>query len=217
MKNIGNIYLTWRKAKGSRRISVGIIKSNSTQGVRFNYLSKGVEEAKKYGFSPYEGFPDSEKEYDENVLDIFGQRIIKSERSDTETFYSFWEVDYRSKEDKYYMLAQTQGLLPTDNFEFLADFKPNAELSFVTEISGLSHTQILSEELSKGDMLRYELESDNEYDPKAVKVFKGEKLLGYIKTVHSRVFYYVSKPLNLRVKLVEKNGVVKRAFVHVFA
>ena len=82
MKAIANIYLAWRKGKGSSRKIVGVIKKNATEGVRFYYLSKGVEEAQKEGFTPYIDFPDTSKEYTEKVLDIFGQRLIKTERPD---------------------------------------------------------------------------------------------------------------------------------------
>ena len=61
MKAISNIYLAWRKGKGSRRIIVGVIKNNALEGTRFNYIAKGVDEAKKFGFTSYEGFPDTSK------------------------------------------------------------------------------------------------------------------------------------------------------------
>src|SRR5690606_19639304 len=109
MKEIGHIFLTWREGEGKRRHIVGVLKRNATLGVRFSYLPKGVEEAKKNGFSPYTEFPDINREYTENVLEVFGQRIMKSERSDIRDFYDFWEIDIKYKDDKYYLLAHTQG------------------------------------------------------------------------------------------------------------
>lgn len=137
MKAIGNIQLIWRPGKGSRRISVGIIKKNESDGVRFLYNALGVEAAKKLGFEHYEGFPDTKKEYTENVLQIFGQRLIKSERTDSKDFYDFWNVDVSKAKHQFYMLAFTQGLLPTDNFEFLADFNPVKNLSFFVLLNTL--------------------------------------------------------------------------------
>jgi len=58
VKAIGTIYLAWRKGKGSRRKIVGVIKKNTTNGVRFSYIAKGVQEAEKEGFTPYIDFPD---------------------------------------------------------------------------------------------------------------------------------------------------------------
>lgn len=86
MKEVGNIYLTWRAGVGYRRYKVGIIRRNSTQGVRFQYLIS-KEKAAEIGFMPYTDFPDLTKEYTENVLEIFGQRLTKTERSDIQKYY----------------------------------------------------------------------------------------------------------------------------------
>jgi hypothetical protein len=67
-----------------------------------------------------------------------------------------------------------------------------------------------------GDRLTYKLESENEFDDKAVKVYKDGKDLGYIKKIHSRVFHKQKvNSLKLVVKAVEQNGVIKRIFVKV--
>lgn len=213
MKAIGNIHLIWRPGKGSRRISVGTIKNSSSEGIRFQYNPKGVEEAKKLGFVHYEGFPDTNKVYSENVIEIFGQRLMRSERPDLQDFYDFWQVELNKKEDKYYMLAFTQGLLPTDNFEFLANFNPVENLLFVTEVTNLTENKIPSDKISVGDILSYELEPDNFYDKKAVKVYKAELYLGHIKLVHCNVFHKSNKRFTLVVQGVEKNGILKRIFV----
>ena len=76
MKAIGNIQLIWRPGKGSRRISIGSIKKNETDGVRFQYNASGVEQAKKMGFEHYEGFPDTENVSTEHVLQLFFHRLI---------------------------------------------------------------------------------------------------------------------------------------------
>jgi hypothetical protein len=213
MKAIGNIHLIWRPGKGSRRISIGTIKKSALEGIRFQYNQEGVEDAKKLGFVHYEGFPDTDKIYTENVIEIFGQRLMRSERPDLQDFYNFWNVDLNKREDKFYMLAFTQGLLPTDNFEFLANFNPVNNLSFVTEITNLSEAQIPSDKISIGDILKYELEPNNLYDKKAVKVFKGEMYLGYIKLIHCKVFHKTNRQFQLIVQGVEKNGILNRIFV----
>lgn len=216
MKAIANIYLAWRKGKGSRRKIVGIIKKNATEGVRFCYLSNGVEEAQKEGFTPYIDFPDTSKVYTENVLDIFGQRLIKTERPDIQKYLDFWDIDTNYQDDKFYLLAYTQAMLSTDNFEFLADFHPIKELQFVSEICGLSHYKVESGTLHVGDVLSYELEKDNPKDPFAVKILKGSKILGYVKIVHSKVFHKkVKRHLSVRVKSVDQNGTVNRVFIEI--
>lgn len=216
MKEIDKIFLSWREGLGKRRHIVGVLKRNATLGVRFSYLLKGVEEAKKDGFSPYTEFPDFDKEYTENVIEVFGQRIMKSERSDISDFYDFWEIDKKYKDDKYYLLAHTQGLLPTDNFEFLADYNSSKSLRFLTDLASLSKLKLPADSIKSGDVLTYQLESNNQFDDKAVKVFLGDKEVGYVKKIHSRVFYkQKGNMLKLIVKAVEQNGVIKRIFVKV--
>lgn len=213
MRAIGNIKLIWRPGKGFGRIPIGTIKKNVTEGVRFQYDAKGIEKAKELGFVHYEGFPDTEKIYTENVIDIFGQRLARSERSDLKDFYDFWHIDSKKTKHKFYMLAFTQGLLPTDNFEFLADFNPIDNLIFVTELTNLSELQINSAFVSIGDKLRYVLEPENPHDKYAVKVYKEDLYLGHIKLIHSRVFHKTSKTFKLEVQGIEKNGIIKRIFV----
>lgn len=216
MKEVGHIYLSWRKGLGERRHIVGVLRSNSTDGVRFAYLPKGVEKAQKEGFTVYTEFPDLTKEYNGSALDVFGQRIMKSERSDINDFLSFWEINPKHKSDKYYLLARTQGLNPSDNFEFLADYNPVKGLCFLTDLAGLSKLNLSSGLLKEGDELSYELETDNQYDKYAVKVSFNGKLVGYIKKIHSQVFHKAGEnKLKVRVKALDQNGSIKRIFVKV--
>ena len=216
MKAIGTIYLAWRKGKGSRRKIVGVIKKNTTNGVRFSYIEKGVLEAEKEGFTPYIDFPDITKVYSENVLEIFGQRLIKTERPDVQKYLDFWDIEPKYKDDKYYLLAYTQGMLSTDNFEFLADFHPVKDLRFVSEITGLSHSKVEPGTLKAGDKLSWKPEKDNLKDSYAVIVFKGDKQIGYIKLIHSKVFHKkIGDQLKITVKSVDENGSLNRVFVDI--
>jgi hypothetical protein len=214
MKAIGNIYLSWRKGKGSRRNIVGVIKQNITEGARFNYDVVGVKKAQKDGFTSYTDFPDLNKEYKDNVLDVFGQRLTKSERSDIQNYYDFWEINSSYKDNKYYLLAHTQGLLATDNFEFLADYNPVKGLKFISEICSLSNRHLKPDLLNIGDFLEWKKEPSNLFDNSAILLFKGNTEIGYVKQIHNKVFYKNgSENLKIRVKSIEKNGTINRAFI----
>lgn len=218
MKEIGHIYLSWREGLGKPRHIVGVIKRNATSGVRFSYIMEGVKAAQKDGFTAYTEFSDLNREYTENVLEVFGQRIMKSERSDISDFYNFWEINPKYKNDKYYLLAHTQGLNPADNFEFLADYNPNKDLRFLTDLASLSKLKLSANSVKVGDILTYSLEKDNQFDSSAVKVFKDQLEVGYIKKIHSKVFHNSkSHILKLVVKAVEQNSTIKRIFVKVFS
>ncbi len=216
MREFDKIYLSWRKGQGSRRHLVGKLEHTADDKFVFTYDAAIVEKAKAEGFVAYTEFSDTTKLYNCNVLDIFAQRLIKAERPDIQQFYDFWEVEPQLVTDKFYLLGHTQGLLPTDNFEFLADYKSVKGLHFLTELAGLSHEQIAPSTLSIGDKLSFELEQENEQDEKAVKVLKGSLKLGYIKKIHCHLFHQSSaENIKLTVKAMDKNGVIKRVFLKV--
>lgn len=208
--------LSWRKGDGSRRYVIGVLKRNKVEGVRFSYIEEGVLSARKEGFTPYTEFPEVNKIYTKNVLEIFGQRLLKVERSDSSDFFRFWEIDEKYKEDKFYLLAHTMGLTPTDNFEFLADYNPVRELKFITDIAGISYRKLDKTCLEVGDRLRVLFEPNNEFDKNAVAVYKDDLHLGYIKIVHNLVFHKKrGSNISLIVKAREVNGSLKKAFVKV--
>lgn len=216
MRTIGNIYLTWRKGKGSSRKRVGVIKRNSNDGVTFSYLEEGVQKAEKDGFTPYVDFPDVTRIYSENVLDIFGQRLIKTERTDSQKYLDFWAIDPKFNENKYYLLAHTQGLLATDNFEFLADYNPLKGLSFISEICGLSHTNPPVDIITQGEELKWKFNKKNTFDSKAIEVYKGDFYLGNVKLVHCNVFHKSGgDKLKITVKSIERNGHLNRVFINI--
>jgi len=216
MKEFDDIYVSWRAGQGKMRRIVGVLQKSADGRFIFSYDKQGVEKAKQDGFLPYTELPKIDQTYNGNVLDIFTQRLMKPERSDIQSFYSFWEIEPQYQDDKYYLLAHTQGLLPTDNFEFLADYNPVEGLHFVTDLANLSKLELLRDTVRVGDVLSFQRDPQNPLDDKAVKVFKGGQEVGYIKKVHSRVFYKPgAERLKLTVKAVDQNGFIKRIFLKV--
>lgn len=213
---IGHIFLAWRKGPGCSRIIIGVIKRTSTKGISFRYIKEGLALARIDGFVTYPDFPDENRIYTEHVLDIFGQRLNKSEREDIYKYYRYWDINPEKKDDKYYLLAHTQGMLPTDNFELLADYSPIEGLSFTSELSNLTRLQLPADTLEEGDVLRWERERNNDHDKYAVMVFKGETFVGRVKRIHSHVFYKKhSNKLRITVKSINRNGHLNRAFIKI--
>lgn len=215
MTEFDTIYLIWKPGTGKRRKHIGILKRTSDGDCTFSYLPEAAGNDKN-GLCLYTEFRDLNKCYTENVAEIFGQRLMKANRPDIGSFYSFWEVDTNLAKDKFYLLGKTQGLVPTDNFEFLAEYKYSPELVFLTEIAGLSAFQLSRDTVKIGDKLQYTFEKDNPYDQLAVKVCKNNIQIGYIKTIHNKIFH--EKPeghFELTVKAIEQNGILKRVFVRV--
>lgn len=217
MNEFDKIYVTWRKGSGTRRHIIGVLQKTTDGKHIFNYeQSKVAKLQTEEGFTPYTEFQDITKEYNGNVAEIFGQRLTKTDRPDIQSFFKFWEVDETKAQDKFYLLGKTQGLVPTDNFEFLAEYHLTPNVHFLTELASLSSLQLPKGTLQINDELRFEKEPTNSNDPFAVKVFKGDKEVGYIKKIHSKVFYEPgADKLKLTVKAIDQNGVIKRAFLKV--
>lgn len=218
MIEFDKIHLVWRKGAGARRVSVGILEKTSDDKHIFKYDANVAELQKTEGFTLYTEFQDIHKQYNGNVAEIFGQRLTKSDRPDVNTFYDFWEVDKDKAEDKFYLLGKTQGLVTTDNFEFLAEYKLTPNLHFLTDIASLSvnDPKLAKGTIQVGDILRFELEPENEHDKLAVRVLKGDLFIGYIKKYHCKVFHETgADKLSLTVKAIDQNGYIKRLFVKV--
>ena len=134
----------------------------------------------------------------------------------TQSFYNFWKIAPVFKTDKFYLLGHTQGLSPTDNFEFLADYNIVPGIHFLTELAGLSAKELPPASLQIGDQLIFKLDLSNQFDPKAVLIFKGDLEIGYIKKNHCKVFHKPgAENLKIFVKAIEKNGRIKKVFVKV--
>ncbi len=216
MVEFDKIYVVWRKGVGERRHAVGLLKKTTDGKHEFNYLPETKTLIEKEGFTPYTEFPDLDKTYNGNVAEIFGQRLTKLDRPDIKSFLSFWELDENLAQDKFYLLGKTQGLVATDNFEFLAEYQLQTDTHFLTELASLSKSKLERGTLHIEDHLTFQKEADNIYDPFAVKVFKDDLFVGYIKKYHSKIFYEEgSEKLKLTVKALEQNGIIKRVFVKV--
>ena len=214
---LDSIHISWRKGKGENRYLIGKLKRLAS-GFTFIYLKEGVEAAKKVGFINYPDFPNVnfDVEYSGDLRGVFSLRLMPATRPDRENYLSFWDAN-NSTYDWFDELGFTQGRLATDNFEFLAEFPYNVKgLRFVTDIASLSHHSLSIDQVSVNDKLKFELETNNPQDPDAVKVFKENNFIGYIKRGHT-LFFKKANPnrLQLTVKHIEKNGVVKQLYVSV--
>lgn len=215
---IENIYLSWRAGNGERRILVGLLKRDK-QGYSFAYNNDSVCLAKDSGFNGYPEFPDFKARYiGESIINIFAQRIIPISRPDRERVLQFWRANNPSY-DYFDILGFTQGKLPTDNFEFLADFPFIKNLTFVTDLAGVKFRDLKKEDLETISPLHFEFEPENEYDQNSVAIFKGKAKLGYIKKVHQNFFHKAEINKNIIMQIVDKNvnGKVNQIFLEVKA
>jgi hypothetical protein len=214
MNKFSKIYLAWRHSKGLPRIMVGEITVKEDD-VDFKYLQDGVNQARRDGFMGYPGLSIETKEHN-NVLNLFSKRLVNTERSDAKELLKFWGVQDEYIEDKLYLLAMTQGMSQNDNFEFLACFELRDNLSFITDIAGLSHSKFDISKLKKGSKLTFERASMKE-DKNAIRLLFAQELVGYIKKGHNEVFIdNKADNIEIVVEHIINTNETKQVFVKVF-
>ena len=215
---IRQIVVTWRQGRGFNRIPVAIVKKNESEGMSFRYIEEGVNQARKNGFACYPDFTDINRVYNQNIQQILSHRLNSPERPDIGKFYDFWEIPSESRGDIYRMLAYTQGQLPTDNFEFLAQYYSVSGVRFVSEITGFSENPLDTGSLTEGCELEWKLDQKNEYDKKAVSLYYKSQFVGHIKRIHNDVFHLRNaKSLKVKVKKLEQNGHINKAYILIYA
>lgn len=205
--------MSWRKGIGEKRFLVGEFTRDSL-GIRFQYLDE-AEQAKEQGFICYPEFPDLNKEYSQNILEIISTRIIRSSReTDKKRYLDFWQASSPNL-DNYDIIGMTQGWLPTDHFEFLGLFNPIQSFSFITDVAGLTYSRVEKGFLKIGDKLNYSFDPMNKFDNKAVKLLYEDENIGFIKRIHNLPFHSAKRTPSLTIVALENNSVLKRAFIKV--
>ena len=214
------IYLMWRLGIGSRRIIIGELSDFKNGNLKFSYIEDGVNEAIEISDKNFKGYPGldlSKPSFDpELIKSLFFSRLVSTKRQDAKELLSFWLVEGNRISDQLYILAKTQGLLPTDNFEFVANYYSNQRCPFVTDIAGLSASDFDLATLEEGNYLSFELEQGNEYDKNAVAVYYKENKIGYIKQGHNIAFKRKDKSkVTIRVHKIIITPKIKKLYVRI--
>ena len=214
MNQFDTIHLIWRASKSKPRIKVGILYLTKDNKVDFKY--RNLKKEKSY--KEFKGYPGLDIKITEHkdVLDLFSKRLIDTKRTDSKELLKFWGIDLNEKNNKVYILVMTQGLTSIDNFEFLAEFKVQKGLNFVTNIAALSHSKFDLNKLKEGDILNFK-KVNHEHDSHAVEVLIQDEHIGYIKQVHNKVFHQAgAENLIISVKKIINTPEDKELFVSVY-
>lgn len=214
------IYLSWRPGKGDGRYLVGVFSRENSSGddIIFKYQTEEVAKANEKGFYNYPEFPDFNKEYRTNIKTALSLRLMPKTRADRYDYLSFWNANIEGL-DWFDELGFTQGELATDTFEFLAEYPKKHNgigINFVSNVAALSHLKLQPDCVTVGDRLRFELESNNKFDTNAVRLLKGNSLIGYVKRGHN-LFFHKIKPEEVEIKVssIEKNGKMNQIYISV--
>lgn len=181
------MWLIWKHPETRRRYKIGVLNEIESKYI-FKYVDPELNDATSVGFRCFPGFEDIKKTYEsEKLFANIETRLPNPGRADYLEILNSYNLEKDS--DKMEILKATKGRLVTDNYEFVPAFDSN-KVEF--DVAGTRHCPDVKEcsnLINVNDKLLLELEPENEYDPKAIKVIyfkEGKKYhLGYVPRYYS--------------------------------
>ena len=214
------IYLSWQQYEHQGRYIVAELIESSVGQYCFRYLSgKDLEDAQKLGFQGYPAFPDFRKEYNQNVIESFSMRLPARSRGDFKDLLTYWEINDTGISD-FDLISITGGRLLTDTFEFIDPHANKRPDKFLTELAGFVHYAEDNHlrNIPVDSILQLERQTDNQWDPYAVKVLYKGKHVGYIKKLHAET---IAEALNggqivvAKVSNANINGIINSILLRI--
>ena len=185
MKN--EMWLIWKHPETRRRYKIGVLSEIESKYV-FKYVDPELNDAINVGFRYFPGFDDIRNTYESDELFAnIETRLPNPGRADYLEILNSYNLEKDS--DKIEILKATKGRLLTDNYEFVPAFDSNKVEFDVAGTRHCSDVKECSKLINVNDKLFLELEPENKFDSKAIKVvcFKeGKKYhLGYVPRYYS--------------------------------
>lgn len=189
MKN--EMWLIWKHPETRRRYKIGVLSEIESKYI-FKYVDPELNDATSVGFRCFPGFEDIKKIYEsEELFANIETRLPNPGRADYLEILNSYNLEKDS--DKMEILKATKGRLVTDNYEFVPAFDSN-KVEF--DVAGTRHCPDVKEcsnLINVNDKLLLELEPENKFDPKAIKVIylkEGKKYhLGYVPRYYSNELF----------------------------
>ena len=178
------LFLIWKDPNSRRNFTVG--KLTRGEKFRFEYCEE-YQEAVKSGWKGLTAFPDMNGVYEsENLFPAFSSRLPDPKRRDMEKILEKYGLE---SYDAYELLKKSGARLPIDTYEFIDPILPEDEtVQRDFFVMGIRHNAPCKGEdcgllpaVEKGDLLKFQPEPDNPYDPNAIMIMteSGEQL-GYV-------------------------------------
>lgn len=199
------MWLIWKHPENRRRYKIGVLNYDNNV-YTFKYVNPELNDAAMVGFKCFPGFEDIKQTY--KSTELFANietRLPNTGRADYLEILNLYNLEKDSS--KLEILKATKGRLLTDNYEFVPAFDLN-KVEF--DVAGTRHcpdVKKCQDIIDINDKLTLELEPNNEYDNKAIKVIfskNGVKYhLGYVPR------YYSSYLAELLEKNIEYSAMIQ--------
>ena len=176
MKSVDQLVVTWQDASSRRYFPVGrLCHTESPTGAYVFGYTRGVYEARDYGFRPFPAFPNVKENYRSvELFPFFANRLIPKSRDDCREFITSLGLDPDTA-SQFEVLARSGGRRTTDSVEIIAFPEKDDEGKYLTYFflsHGLRHMPDFAEEhvgeLSPRDRLYMMHDLQNQVDPDAL-------------------------------------------------
>lgn len=184
------LWFLWRKAKTGQYYHVGnLIFGDEEYGFSYETTENkfSLKDALNDGYPMHSSFPEIGQVYKlDRLFNCFDRRLPNFKRRDVQENYS--KVGVSASTDKYKVLLINGGRIEGDTCEFVEPIKYNGkDYIFDFYVRGWIYFSDESFDLSENEMLYFEVDTDNEYEPDAIKVMCKNKALGYVPGFYSAV------------------------------
>jgi hypothetical protein len=179
------LFVNWQDEKSRRIFPVArLITLKGGAGYEFAYIA-AAREAQRFGFAPFQAFPDLDEVYEASELPaFFKNRLLQQSRPDYPQYLQ--ELGLAPADaTPVDILARSGGRRVTDPLEVFAEFVPVGDRLethfFVRGIRHVEGAEAAALQLRSGDELRLKHESTNEHNPNAHLVICHDgQAVGYV-------------------------------------
>ena len=188
-------------------------------GAEFAALNRGktFEELLAEGYAGYPAFRLGSIPFDDEVMSAFRRRLPARERPDYADYLEHFRLAIRTSVSDFTLLGLTGARLPSDGFSVvdpLENDRPARDLFL--EVAGYRHYADKAP-VHEGASVTFACEPFNLFDPDAVAIKVGDRVIGYVNRLCTAAFKTWSLEGRLSGVVERLNGRVDqpRAFVFV--
>ena len=206
--------LLWRSPKEKEGFfAIAKIERKSNGSIIFYYLkdTEDYKNAQNRGFDGYSAFPEKDKIYTTNVLELFMRRLPPKKREDFKFYLNQLGLDQNIEIPDFALLGYSGAQLATDDFKLVYTFD-NLEVpcEVVMGAVGVRHCLKDMSVLQLNERVNFVPDPTNIHDPNAIIIeYRGDKI-GYVSRVQSESFLKILKIYNVSALIQKINGTEKR-------
>ena len=208
------LYILWRSPNEREGFfAVAQIERNNDNSIQLSYLKNTQDfiDAQERGFTGYPAFPDINKTYTENILNIFMRRLPPRKREDFKFYLNQIGLDSNIEIPDFALLAYSRAQLATDDFRLIFSFEGiKVPCEVIAEVVGVRHYKNNFSSIALNNKVTFEPEPDCQYDPNAIQVLYNGKIIGYISKVQAPSFGEILKTNKVSGTIQKLNGTAER-------